>query len=123
MVKAKRAGNKQDKSAWGEIMSAWAQSGLSQTSFCRERGIPYSTFQYWRYQRKVRENGVTRSPEPVSVPPPFLPVQVIKSRPVIEEECRALTVLLPGGCRIEVGTDFDPDTLRKIIDTLESGPC
>lgn len=123
MANTKKSGNKRDAQAWAEMMSAWARSGLSQKAFCRKRGIPFSTFQYWRYQRKVRENGETRSPEPVSVPPPFLPVKVIQSQPVVETPEQALTVLLPSGYRIEVGTGFDPGMLRKIIDTLESRPC
>ena len=123
MARAKRAGSRRGKSAWAEIMSDWARSGLSQAAFCKERGIPYSTFQYWRSRRKAREKWDARSLEPASVPPPFLPVQVVQSRPVAEEARQGLTVLLPGGYRIEVGADFEPEVLRKIISALESVPC
>lgn len=123
MAKAKKTGNKRDRSTWAEIMSSWAQSGLSQAAFCKERGIPFSTFQYWRSRGKVREKRDIRFSEPASVPPPFLPVQVVQSRPVAEGRPHALTVLLPCGYRIEVGTGFDPETLRKIINTLESESC
>lgn len=127
MAKTKPAGIKKKHESWPAIMSAWSRSGLSQKAFCRKRGIPFSTFQYWRYQRKVRENGPVQKnvqgSVPVSIPPPFLPVQVVQSHPVIEERHPGLTVLLPGGCRIEVERDFDPETLRRILTALESGPC
>jgi hypothetical protein len=30
-----------------------------------------------------------------------------------------LTIILPGGWRIVVGEGFDPETLRRLIDTIE----
>jgi len=33
---------------WAEVLAQWQRSGASQRGFCRENGIPYSAFTYWR---------------------------------------------------------------------------
>ena len=33
---------------WGEIFSDWRRSGESQRGYCRGKGIPFSSFTYWK---------------------------------------------------------------------------
>lgn len=33
---------------WERILATWQDSGQTQRSFCKERGISYSNFCYWR---------------------------------------------------------------------------
>lgn len=39
---------------WSQFLQEWRDSGCSQKEFCQQKGISYSTFQYWR--RKEKEN-------------------------------------------------------------------
>ena len=32
-----------------------------------------------------------------------------------------LAIMLPGGCRIEIGRKFDADTLKQLLDVVERG--
>ena len=39
---------------WAEILARWRCSGASQRGFCRDEGISYSAFTYWR--KKLAEH-------------------------------------------------------------------
>jgi len=75
-------------------------SGVSQREFCAERGVALSTLTL--YRRRIRA-GAT---------PKLLPVNVLAAVPVV--------VAHPNGLRIELGRDFDADTLRRLLETLEA---
>lgn len=123
MAKRRRRVNESKVRKWSGLVDAWSRSGLSQREFCQKQGVSLTTFQYWRYQRKVREKSKSEVPVSGPVLPPFLPVQVVRSCRVTEEPRHGLTVLLPGGCRIEVGEDFNSELLKKLVAALESTPC
>ncbi len=36
------------RAQWVERLAAWERSGLSQTAWCREHGVPLARFGYWR---------------------------------------------------------------------------
>jgi hypothetical protein len=40
------------ESDWRALLARFAESGLSRTAFCKQSGIPASTFQLW--ERKLR---------------------------------------------------------------------
>jgi hypothetical protein len=61
VVEAKRA-------RWEKAVSEWCESGENQRAFCQKRGLPLSTFQWWR--RRLKEVEV----EPAA--PPFLPILI-----------------------------------------------
>jgi len=65
---------------WSLIISAWRDSGLSQTAFCKSRNLSLSQFTYWRakilakpevdYQRSKATPGTS----------PFVPVQTLPTQ-------------------------------------------
>jgi hypothetical protein len=74
--------------------------------------VAVSTFQYWR--RRLREKAASGSAP--SAPARLVSVQV-------REEPRTATatglrLILPSGVGIEVQTDFDPATLRRVVEVL-----
>ena len=43
--------SRSDRSAyWQDLVDQWSRSGLSQAAFCRERGITYGSFTWWKRQ-------------------------------------------------------------------------
>jgi putative transposase len=48
-------GPRRSREQWRQVIAEQADSGLSQSAFCAERGIAYSTFTFWK--RKLREAG------------------------------------------------------------------
>ncbi len=87
-----------------KLLADLRASGLSKKRYCANRGVNYSTFQYWL--RKIRntpplgDSGFVR----------------ISTLPVSE----AIEVRLPGGIAIAVRPGFDAVLLRDIVRTLAS---
>jgi hypothetical protein len=89
---------------WERQVSAQAASGLPVRAWCRQVGVAYGTFSYWRR----RMQGET----------PVVPVTLI---PVVDEvpSAAGLSVMV-GGARIEVTPEFDADLLRRVVVALSA---
>ena len=90
---------------WEQQVSAQAASGLPVRAWCRQAGVAYGTFSYWR--RRMQSES------------PLAPVTLI---PVVDEapSPAGLRVVVGGAC-IEVAHDFDADLLRRVVAALS--PC
>ena len=87
-------------------------SGLSQTEFCQQKDLPLKTLgRYLTRYRKQKTQG-----DEAHKPQRFFAVEVAHPRCGGGE----LTVLLPGGLRVEVKPGFDAGTLRQLIAVLEA---
>ena len=97
-------------SYWRRRVEDWSGSGLSQAEYCRRSGIPLSTFQYWKRRLGSQIGADERSIVEVPIP--------ATSQPVLSDP-KPFMLHVASGCRIEVGGDFDPVILKKLIVTLE----
>ena len=93
-----------------QLVREFQASNLSRAEFCRRHAIPLSTFQW--YVKKHRDEDATRA-----VCAGLVAVEV--ARPILDDDEKALAVVLPGGRRIEVGRGFDSSTLAQIVAVLE----
>lgn len=84
-------------------------SGLSRAEFCELRDLPLKTL--GRYLARYRKQ--TAQGNKSGMPQRFVAVEVAGRGGLSE-----LTVLLPGGLRIEVKRGFDAGTLRQLISVL-----
>jgi len=46
---------------WQQLIDRQSQSGSSAAAFCRENGLTYASFMYWRSRLTGRENNVASS--------------------------------------------------------------
>ena len=74
---------------WQHTLAEWAASGLSGAAFCREHGLGYHQFSYWR--RKLRAEGQSDAGAGFARVAPTV---------AATETADALTVSLPGGVSI-----------------------
>lgn len=99
------------ESYWRRHITECSVSGLSQAEYCRRFGIGLSTFHYWKKRLGSQcPSGKERRIIAVSFPEPSLP----DSPPP-----KPLMVHVGSGFRIEIGGDFCPEILEKVIATLE----
>lgn len=104
---------------WLALIKDFWRSGLTHAEFCRNREISLHTFRKRLYGQKALAPALDRKCEPVPLAPTrFLPVTL---KPDDELPADPLAILLPGGRRIVVGTGFDPETLRRLIEAIEPG--
>jgi hypothetical protein len=132
--------NPSKASDWVERIDAWRSSGLSLPKFCARHGIKEATMNRWLYKpeckqavekaRQARSVAAEKSvsfavESPPKQPPAFVPVrlrQIISKGTKIPESmpCSSIEILV-GERRIAVPRGFDAETLRRVIDVLESG--
>jgi len=108
VIQDSRIQNKQE--FWQKHIRACENSCLSQREYCRRQSLALSTFGYWK--RKIKRN----SPEI----PRFFPLTIptVVSSESGTDICIAF-YLNEDRFRIEVGEDFSPRLLRKLVTTLE----
>lgn len=107
----KRQSSPEKTAYWRDHVEAWRESGLSQAEYGRRAGISTKCLCYWK-RRFERESGVESvSPTIVSVSLPSSPEPQVPPRPII--------IHTRGGARLEVGGDFHPEILEKILQVLE----
>lgn len=92
-----------------QLVAEYEASGMGRTAFCQQRGISLSTLTRYR-RRQEQTAGVAAAGKR------WLAVEVCGS-PAAGGGARVsgLTVVFPGGRRIEVGRGFDADTLKRLL--------
>ena len=93
---------------WLERIESWKHSGLTQKAFCRQHGLELASFRRWR-AIAMRE-GKREDSSAVT----FLPVNVVEPSAV------SLTVVINDTLRIEIQSDFDPHTLKQVVQALQA---
>jgi hypothetical protein len=108
---------------WRGLINDFQRSSLTHAEFCRRREISLHTFRKRLYGQKALAPGLERKGVPVPPEPTrFVPVTLTPNGDCLPvPRADPLTILLPSGWRIVVGEGFDPQTLRRLIDTIEPG--
>ena len=126
---------------WAKKIDDWERSGLSLPKFCQQHGLKKATMSGWVYKPALKQaiemvrrgqenrgNGPVKTrPDPTSTPTPaFLPVRlraIISGASTEPIQRSAIEVIVAAGRRVSVQRGFDPETLRQVVATLESGSC
>jgi transposase-like protein len=97
---------------WKALIERYERGRATQARFCAREGVAVSTFQYWR--RRLREEAASGSAP--SATGRLVAVQV-RQEPCAPAPA-GLRLVLPSGVGIEVQADFDPATLRRVVEAL-----
>jgi len=104
--------------AWRRVIADQESGDETQGEFCARRGLKLETFRNWKY-RLARGESSPRD-RGRSEPVRFVPVRVV-DRGV--ETASGVDLVLPGGRVVRVARGFDPETLKRLMETLETRPC
>ncbi len=100
----------QKRRFWQEHLTAWQEADISQAEYCRRNEISSRSFSYWKKKQPQKRIN------PVSfVPVPIAPAMAVGN--IIGGN--SLCLLLGERYRVEVGDDFSPLTLQKLVRVLE----
>lgn len=87
---------------WSTRLSAWQSSGKNGAAWCRDNGIGYYQFLYWRdkllHSGKHKKSGR------------FVPLKI--TSPSLRIECN--------GTYLHVSSGFDPVLLREVVSALRA---
>jgi hypothetical protein len=98
-----------------QLVAEFASSGMRRSKFCQSRGLSFSTL-----DRHLKKRRWKRKRSPVSSAGRLMPVELAaKKSPKRQEPSCGLTVVLPGGRRIEVHPDFDTSMFERLVNLLE----
>ena len=89
---------------WQDHQEKWARSGLTQPRYCKQAGISYSAFGYWR-QRLKEIAPDQESPTFVQIP----------SSPTKPATNLALQFALPNGVRIGIDGNINQSLLTIVL--------
>ena len=101
------------KAFWQDHIKKWEESGLSQSSYCKENQLTLRTF---AYQRHMALNSKRASEEVnfVSIPSP---------RPINSASMAALQLMLPNGIRIGVSSELSESFLKMVLTVTGQMTC
>ena len=68
MSNAASLNTRRDRSAWEQLMAQYEAGDLSQRLFCKQHGLAYSTFGYWRKQLRLSAHTENQSASLVELP-------------------------------------------------------
>ena len=107
----------QDKQAlnqrqWQAHVQAFRRSGLSRAEYCRQYKLSYHALTYWH--RKIA--GISQEKQFTLVPIPFQQPLEQKNRGTGRA---ALRVIMPGRFSVDVGDDFSPAVLQRLLSILD----
>ena len=96
---------------WRTMVRQWRRSGLSVRAFCEEQRLSEPSFYAWRRILRERDSEAVR----------FLPVQVTpepQTSAAADAAAGRLELVLSGGWRLRIGSDFDTVTLQRLLAVL-----
>ncbi len=104
------------KEEWSGHVEAWRSSGCSAQEYCSRRGLKVSGLRYW--SGRIRREVGAELNEAVEKPR-FAQVRM-RAQQAATGQSGGLFVHV-GEVRVEVGADFDADTLRRVVAVLAGG--
>ena len=107
------AGKRRSREQWRRLVEGWAGSDLTGQAYCDRHGISLGSLYRWRELLREEDAGGVPA-EPVR----WVPVELIGGG----REASGLRLVLSDGLRIEVGADFDAQTLRRLLGVLRAAP-
>ena len=102
----------QKRAYWKHQIESWRSSGKTQLAFCQEHELKFHQFTYWKKRFVQTEAGIT-----------FVPIKFRHPKsPSTGVDSHSLRLILDRDLQLEIGSDFDPQLLRKVISVIRALP-
>ena len=104
---------------WKHHILAWKKSGLSQAEYARKHNISVKTFGYHK-RRHFSRDVIQSAPDSKLLIPVSIAEEPASKVPVPEKTAETgITLISPGGLRMELSTGFDTSALKQVLNILE----
>ena len=101
---------------WKHHVRAWNKSGLSQAEYARNHQLSVKTFGY--HKRRYAEKTVQHAHDSIE-PKPLIPVSVAQEPAPEYLSETGITLISPGGFRVELTSGFNAEALKQVLSLLE----
>jgi len=110
---------------WRRLVERWERSGLSQATFCRQQGLRYERFLWWRKRfggkpaavARRKGLGASRSGPKLE----FVPVRLKVPEAVTAGSDWGCELVMGAGTRVRLRREPDPELLLRIVGVLRQG--
>jgi hypothetical protein len=97
----------------------WQASGLTAAEFGRKLGVSEKSLRWWKWQLgRPRERPARKTRSAERTRTDVSPLTFVEMTAAVQRE--PLEVVLAGGTRIRLPTDFDVAVLARLLDVLEA---
>lgn len=107
----KKTTREENRAIWNDRIENWERSGFTASEFCRKNRLKPFQFAYWK--RKLRNSQKSRKNEFVEIPK-------LDSKSL---HTAGYEINIPGGISIRTDVNFDPESLKKLINTMLDCAC
>jgi transposase-like protein len=115
------AQRRRTREQWRRLVEGWPRSGLTQAQYCAHHGISVTSFHRWReVLRHGPSAGIPTSGPEAGERVRLLPVELL-SEPIVRAAEAALTLVLDERLCLQIGPDFDGETLKRVVALLQEG--
>ena len=97
------------KHYWQQHVASWRESNLSQAAYCRLNDLPIKNFGYWKRKESKAVSAHSR----------FFPLVAAGPGPMVKRVPGLQLNIQEKRFSIEIGEDFSPMLLKRLIATLE----
>jgi len=102
----KEVENEEKRKRWKKQKAAWAESGITQTEYCRIHGLNAGQFTYWKSRLRKKDDA----------PNHLVPVQISPDMFQPKPACRSpIRLNIENGLQVEIEKGFDPSLLMALI--------
>jgi putative transposase len=110
---------------WREAIAEQQRSGESVRDFCRKRGMPTSSFYYWRKKIGLRDREVLgkRKTQPVLAPVILIDGPVRDSVAELDKNSASIEIVFGNGTIVRVPSSSTSEQLGVVLCALESSRC
>lgn len=95
---------------WLLHVQQWKQSNLKQKAYCRQAGINYSSFTYWRR--------ILQSELPQAKQQQFVPVKVTTTKELVSAASQVIQVKLATGHVVYIPATMEIEAIASLIHLL-----
>lgn len=106
---------------WKPHITAWHQSDLSATTYCREHGLPLHKFKYWRYQ--IGKTNLSDQQDTTITEKPISPFVEITQKPqvlTVATEPLSFNVETAHGFSIVIQGETSVKALKNVFMALKA---
>jgi len=111
------------RAEWADHLERWRQSGETATRYCEQHGLKLGSLRYWsgRIRREVAES-LNETMEPAARKRPRFARVRRRGRVEEKKEARPAPLRLHvGEVQVEVPSEFDADSLGRVLAVLRQG--
>lgn len=94
---------------WTAHITRWKESKLSQPEYCKQAGIGYASFVYWRSKL---------SSEPKLPKVKFMPVSLVAKKPINTEAPKSIQIKLVSGHVVYIPVNLPTSEIAALINAI-----